>query len=347
MKKLIAMLLAIVMVLALGACAAKERTPPASDNKTADTAAPAGDTAAPAGDTAAPAEEIIVAYMAKNTVDAFHATMNKKAGDIFDQWKSEGLIADWQLYDATTDPAMQISLLEDAISNGANMVALQPCEQAGSDPVVTRCNELGIPIVVINSYTDSTMELASGFAFSDDYDAGAMMADYVMSKIPEGGKFAHMMGVVGSSAQILRGQGVADKMNADSGWENVGDYAAEWLAEKAVAFATDVITQYGDELKAIVCDNDDMSSAVQAYCNSIGREDIVCIGVDGNKGPLTMVKEGKLGATVFQDGAGQVEYALNTIMKSIITGKTDGVNMKKDDIPFILVTKDNVDQYLQ
>lgn len=349
MKKIIALLLALVMVFALVACGNKGEQPKddANDaNTPADTNTPADDST---GTPEEPEqkEDVYVAYMAKNTVDAFHATMNGKAAEIFDSWKDEGLIADWQLYDATTDPAMQVSLLEDAINNGANMVALQPCEAAGSDPVVTRCHELGIPIVVINSYTDSTMDLADGYAFSDDYDAGTMMADYVMEKVPEGGKFAHMMGVVGSSAQILRGEGIKDKMNEESGWECVGDYAAEWLAEKAVGFATDVITQYGDELKAIVCDNDDMSSAVQAYCNSIGREDIVCIGVDGNKGPLTMVKEGTLGATVFQDGAGQVEYALNTIMKAIISGETEGVNMKKGDIPFILVTQDNVDEYLK
>ena len=82
--------------------------------------------------------------------------------------------------------------------------------------------------------------------------------------------------------------------------------AVSYTHRKAVAFATDAITQYGDELTAIVCDNDDMSSAVQAYCNSVNRSDIVCIGVDGNKGPLTMVKEGTLGATVFQDGVAQL-----------------------------------------
>lgn len=317
MKKLVALMLVALMVLGMVSVATAEATPK------------------------------IVAYMAKNTVDAFHATMNHKAGELLDTMKAEGLIDDWQLYDATTDPAMQVSLLEDAISNGSNYVLLQPCEKSGSDPVVTRCAELNIPIVVINSFTDSTEEKAAGYAYSNDYDAGTMMADYVMSKLPDGGKFAHIMGVVGTSAAILRGEGVSDKMNADSGWECVGNYPADWLAEKAVGFATDAITQYGDELKAIVCDNDDMSSAVQGYCNSIERADVVCIGVDGNKGPLTMIKEGTLGATVFQDGEGQVTYAIDTILRAIITGKTDGVNMKNGNIPFILVTKDNVDQYLK
>ena len=317
MKKLVSLLLAVIMLLAVAVPAMAEEG------------------------------EVIVAYLAKNVVDAFHVTMNAKVKEILDGMKEEGLIDDWQMYDATTDPILQVSCLQDAITNGSNYVLLQPCEAAGSDPVVPTCYDQGIPCVVINSLTESTMEKAAGYSLSDDHDAGLMMGDYILSQLPDGGKFAHMEGIEGSSAATLRGQGIKEKLNADSGWECVGDYPAEWLAEKAVNFATDVITQYGDELNAIVCDNDDMSSAVQAYCNSIGRSDIVCIGVDGNKGPLTMVKEGTLGATVFQDGEGQCEYAVDVILRALITGETEGVNMKKDDIPFILVTSENVDQYLK
>jgi ABC-type sugar transport system substrate-binding protein len=135
-------------------------------------------------------------------------------------------------------------------------------------------------------------------------------------------------------------------MNEASGWKNGGDYAAEWLAEKAVNFTTDALTQYDDELKAIVCDNDDMSSAVQAYCNSVGREDIVCIGVDGNAGPLMMVKQGTLGATVFQDGAGQMRYAMELI-PLVLKGDKTTKQYFNAKIPFILVTKDNVGESLK
>jgi len=152
-----------------------------------------------------------------------------------------------------------------------------------------------------------------------------------------------MMGIVGNSAQIQRGEGIANIMSKDEKWESVGDFAADWSADKAVGFATDVLTEYGDALKAIICDNDDMSSAVQAYVNSVGREDIVCIGVDGNAGPLAMIKEGTLKATVLQDGAKQVETAI-ALIPDIIAGKEVEKNIM---IPFTLVTSENVDEYLK
>ena len=299
------------------------------------------------GEETAAASEIKVAYLAKNVVDAFHVKMNAYVGEQLDKMKEEGLIADWQMFDATTDPVIQVSQVEDALNNDFNFMLLQPCEAAGSDPVVTRCAEEGVPIVVINSMTESTLEKASGYAGSNDVEAGEMMGNYLNEKVPNGGTYVHMMGVVGNTAQIDRGEGIANTMTEEAGWMNGGDYAAEWLAEKAVGFATDAITQYGDELTAIVCDNDDMSSAVQAYCNSVNREDIVCIGVDGNQGPLTMVKEGTLGATIYQDGVAQCDYAVNTIARAIITGETEGVELFKTDIPFVLVTADNVDEYLE
>ncbi len=86
-----------------------------------------------------------------------------------------------------------------------------------------------------------------------------------------------------------------------------------------------------------------MSSAVQAEANAKGREDIVCIGVDGNQGPLQMVKEGTLQATVLQDGVGQLQAGIDAITKSINGETVD----KEYSVPFVVVTSENVDQYLQ
>jgi ABC-type sugar transport system substrate-binding protein len=284
-----------------------------------------------------------VAYIAKNTVDAFHATLNGAAKESLNELKANGTIDSWQLYDGQTDPITQVNLLEDAISTGADLVILLPAESEGSAPILTRCAEENIPVIVVNSTTNNTDALATAFVGSDDVEAGEMMAEFVKSQLPEGGKYAHMMGVVGNSAQMARGKGILNILGNDPSWEAIGDYAADWSADKAVGFTSDVITENGDAVKAIICDNDDMSSAVQNYVNSIGREDIVAIGVDGNPGPLSMVKAGTLRATVLQDGAAQVTTAVSLI-PDIRAGKVvDKVIM----VPFTLVTSENVDNYIK
>ena len=104
-----------------------------------------------------------------------------------------------------------------------------------------------------------------------------------------------------------------------------------------------MMNQYGDELVAIICDNDDMSSAAQKTCNDAGRTDICCVGVDGNQNPLQMVKDGEMGATVLQDGPAQVGGAIEMI-KTCLAGEEP---QKEIAIPFVLVTAENVDQYLK
>ena len=103
--------------------------------------------------------------------------------------------------------------------------------------------------------------------------------------------------------------------------------------------------QYGEELVAIVCDNDDMSSAAQTACNSAGRSDIVCIGVDGNETPLQMIKDGELGATVYQDGVGQLTEAIDAMVETIESNAAPAE--KEIMVDFVLVTSENVDEYLK
>ena len=286
-----------------------------------------------------------IAYIAKNTVDIFHARVNAAAKEALDGLVAKGEIGSWNLYDGLTDPVIQVNLIEDAINMGADLVIVLPAEAAGSAPVITRCAEEKIPCIVVNSRTVNTNELATAYVGSDDVQAGEMMAKFIQEKLPNGGGYAHLQGVIGNSAQIERGIGMHNVLDKDKKWALLGgaEQTAEWQAEKAIKFAEDWLAKYGKELNAIICDNDDMSSAVQAVMNSAGRKDIVCIGVDGNKGPMTMVKNGELLATIYQDGSGQVTKAIELANQVLHEQKV----AKETMIDFVLITKDNVDKYLK
>ena len=290
-------------------------------------------------------DEFIVGYIAKNTVDAFHATLNNAAKAALDALVADKTIAKWNLYDGLTDPVTQNNLLEDALNMGCDLIILLPAEAAGCAPILERCKEKNIPILVVNSQTSNTTELATSYVGSNDVQAGEMMANFVIEQLPNGGGYGHLQGIIGNSAQIQRGEGLHKVLDTNDKWALLdgAEQTAEWQAEKAVKFAEDWLAKYGDKLNAIICDNDDMSSAVQAAMNAAGRSDIVCIGVDGNAGPLAMVKAGELKATVFQDGAGQVTAAI-ALIKDIKEGKTVE---KEVTVPFVLVTSENVDLYLK
>ena len=288
--------------------------------------------------------KIIVGYISKNTVDVFHATLNGAAQARLDALVADGTINEWTgILDGNTDGAKQCDLAQGCINYPCDYVIILPAESAASDPAVTSMEKAGIGVVVVNSATDSTATAALAFAGSDDVYAGELMGNYVMEKVKDGGVFLHCQGIIGNSAQIQRGEGIANTIEKDSKWTKAADVPCDWDASKAVNAVDDYLAQHGKELKAIICDNDDMSSAAQAECNAKGRSDIVCIGVDGNQGPLQMIKEGTLGATVLQDAVGQVNAGIDAIVASI-----KGETVEKNYIvPFVLVTPENVDQYLK
>ena len=69
---------------------------------------------------------------------------------------------------------------------------------------------------------------------------------------------------------------------------------------------------------------------------------IVVIGVDKIQNTLQMVKSGELDGTVFQDGNGQGKKAAELAIEL-----TKGNQIQKEYwIDFVLVTQDNVDQYI-
>ncbi len=328
----------LCMIFSLSACGSTTKDPEDSGLDT-------DDLSTGTGDAAEDDDDFVIGYIAKNTVDAFHATINNAATEKLDGLVADGTISDWNLYDGLTDPVTQTNLFEDAVNMGVDLIILLPAESAGSAPILERAAEENIPVVVVNSKTDNTDELAAAYIGSDDVQAGEMMAEFIMEQIPEGGGYGHIQGIIGNSAQIQRGEGIHNILDAADNWTLLdgAEQTAEWQAEKAVKFAEDWLTKYGDGLNAIICDNDDMSSAVQTAMNAAGRNDIISIGVDGNAGPMTMVKNGELLATIYQDGAGQVTTGIDVAIK-ILKGEEVP---KETMIDFVLITQENVDEYLK
>lgn len=288
--------------------------------------------------------KIICGYISKNIVDPFHAPINDYAKKTFDELKKDGTIDDWTgILDGETDANKQIDRADECIAKKCDYVVMLPAEATASDAAVTKMTDAGIKVIVVNSKTDSTDDVAMAYCGPNDVEAGEMLAQWVIDSLPDGGKYAHCQGIIGNSAQIQRGEGIMNLMKGNDKFESVGDFPCEWQADKAANVATDMMNQYGKDLTAIICDNDDMSSAAQKACNEAGRSDIVCVGVDGNENPLQMIKDGELGATVLQDGPGQVEAAIKLIKQALKGEETE----KEVMVPFVLVTQENVDTYLK
>jgi inositol transport system substrate-binding protein len=101
----------------------------------------------------------------------------------------------------------------------------------------------------------------------------------------------------------------------------------------------------GFKFDAVIANNDEMAlGAAQALkASGVPMDKVVVAGVDGTRDALTAMKAGDLDITIFQNGPGQGRLAIDVLLKLIKREPVD----KKNFVPFELVTKENLDKYLE
>ena len=285
---------------------------------------------------AAEDSSVKIGVLMKTMSDAYS---NKLGTAIQDYVEKNYPNAELYLMDGQADIAKQISQAEDIIAKQVDVIILNPQDADGSAQVLTLAADADIPVVEVNTETTSTDYVS--YVGSNDSEAGEMMGNYVMEQLGDGGQYAILEGEMGQSAQLLRYQGLEETILKDDKYECVGTLSASWQRDKAMSTTEDWIGKYPD-LKAVICENDDMSmGALQAA--EAEDKDLVIIGVDGISDALQAVKDGRLSASVLQDADGQASAVIDVAVKVGVGEEVES----RYNVPFQLITADNVDDYLE
>jgi ABC-type sugar transport system substrate-binding protein len=246
------------------------------------------------------------------------------------------------MQDAEGDINKQLEQAEAMKTMGVDAVILNAVDVEGSAPIVDMFIDAGIPVIECNTLTNNS-DKATCYVGSDDVDAVKIQADFLKTVLPEAAKVCYMMGPIGVSPQIYRKQGIEENLFNGSKIEVLQEQTANWKRAEALALAENWLTTY-QELDAIICQNDDMAMGALEAVEAAGRKDkVIVIGIDAIEDAKQAVKDGRLDCTVFQDAAGQGAKSVDVALECAKAGTTE-----HDDviIPFQLVTKDNVDQFM-
>lgn len=336
-KKTIALLLAAAMTLA--GCGGKTEAPASTGGDDAGTEAPAetgGDDAeAPAQSGAKDNADITIGFSSKDNSDTFVAAIADAA-----QARADELGVKLVMYDAGGDVNKQISDVETMIAQKVDAVIVIPQSVEGSAPVVGKCNDAGIPIIVDNGDIADTNFTA--FVGCTDQESGEILGQWFVDNVEKGSKVCIIEGPMGQSGQVGRYAGF-EAVGMLEHFEVLSTQTANWKRDEAMALVEDWITQYGEDLKAIICENDDMGLGALSACKAAGRSDIVVGGVDGLDDAVAAVKAGEYGISVLQDSQGQGAVGVDVALQII-----KGEEYEKDTrIPFRAITAENVDAYLE
>lgn len=243
--------------------------------------------------------------------------------------------------DARRSALAQVEHIESFIAQGVDVIILNPVEVEASSPAVDLALQAGIPVVNVNSETSSQ---PTSFVGSDDTRAGEIALEFIASQLNGTGNVLMIQGYMGQAAQIKREVGANNILGRYPGLSLMASQTAEWDRATSMSLMENWIQSYGSEIDAVFAQNDEMGlGALQALENSGLKENVVLVSIDGITDALRAVREGRLDATVFQDAQGQGTTAVETAVQ-IVEGDT--TYAREVLIPFQLVTRDNVDRFI-
>jgi inositol transport system substrate-binding protein len=245
------------------------------------------------------------------------------------------------MVDAQSDVQKQFSQVENFVAQKVDAIILNPCELEASTPAVDYVKKAGIPLVLVNQTTKS---VGDSYIGSNDFEAGRMAMEAIAKKLNGQGGVLMLHGIMGTSAQLQREAGAREVFAKYPGLKLVDHQTASWDRAKAMALTENWIQAHKGKFSAVFAHNDEMAMGALLALERAGlKKDVYVIGIDAIAQALSAVKEGRLDATVFQDAVGQgkgsVDAALQLAKKQPCA--------KETMIPFQLVTRENVTQFLK
>lgn len=243
--------------------------------------------------------------------------------------------------DAGGDAAKQLQQVETFISQKVDAIIMQPQEQEACSPAIDKAKAAGIPIINCNSLTITEPDAYVG---SNDSESAEIAMTYIAKQLGGKGNVLMMHGHPGQTAEVKRTEGAMDILAQNPDMTLLDEQTADWDRAEAMTLMENWIQAYGDQINAVFCQNDEMAlGALNALVQASKKDNVLVVGVDAIDDALQSVKDGKMDATVYQDCKGQAEGAIEAAYK---LAKGESVE-KEILIPFILVTTENVDEYLK
>lgn len=234
MKKYLAILLAVVMVLGAVACA---KTPAAETPATEQPAAEA-----PATEPAAEGKTDIKLASHNAEIEGnpyrvrYEADIQEAAAAAADH----GLNVSYSSFVSNWDAATESQQIENSINEGFDIILVNPVSSTGLDPIIEKAQEAGI--VYINAdceYTSTDVNILN--VCTDQYWLGYKTATYAGDVLGSGAKVVMIAALDGNVANTQRQQGFEDGAK-EKGLEIVGGrYNHDWNPVKSQQIGTEIL----------------------------------------------------------------------------------------------------------
>ena len=254
------------------------------------------------------------------------------------KWAEENGVK-YKSYDGNNDAATQLSQVETMIADGVDAIILNPQDADACSACVDAADEAGIPIIGVNTMVNN--DKLTAYVGSQDVSAGEDIMKYMIDYMKKDAfNIVVIEGPMGQSAQLQRMEGIENVLKDYPDIQILAQNTANWSRSEAMTLMETWITTYGDDIDAVVSENDEMALGAREAIEAQSM-DIPCIGIDGITDAVVAVESGKMIASDFQNSEGQITGALETAVKCVNNEDYE----KELWIPFEMITPDNYKDY--
>lgn len=252
--------------------------------------------------------------------------------------------------EARDDMVTQLANVEDLLTQGIDLLILNPKDPQGAIPATKAATKAGVPVIIIDSTIDQAADFVTTIQ-SNNLANGELIGEWLVKKMK--GKFikiALISGVPGNPVGKERRQGVFRgiieqqlRSYGRAGFEIVAQGWGDWFHEGGLKAMEDIIVAH-PEINVMMAENDSMALGALEAIKEAGREDdiLVFACADGQKKALELIKEGKYGATGMNNPVLIAETAVEIGVR-VLNGETGFP--KVSYTPAVCITKENVDKY--
>lgn len=250
---------------------------------------------------------------------------------------------EYTLNDGKSDPAVQVSAIENFIINEVDVIVVTPVDGNTLGTVLQEARDAGIMIISM----DQDVPVRDAFIGTSEYDYGYAAGEIAAEWINENMTETATVGILNrpvSETLIQRSNGFKDGVTQNSNAEIVAEQTAN-TAELGLKVTENILQSHPD-ITGFVCQNDTAGLGCFEALTAAGREagSTFVVGVDGLQEAYQKIAEGTMYiGTVDNNPAEKATMILDTIPRILAEGPIE----ERIDVEVAKVTAENVGDYLE
>ena len=262
------------------------------------------------------------------------------------------------IVDGKNDQNTQTEQINTFLQQGVDVLIINPVQTTSAQTIVDTISPSGTPIVFINrepekavldSYAGKCCYVGADARQSGTYQGELILETETQGDINGDGKITYIMckgDPENIDAQYRTEYSIKALTDAGKEVECLYEYLDNWDQTTAQQDVANALSQYGDKIEVVFCNNDAMAlgalQSIQQANRTVGK-DIYLVGVDALAEAVQDVLDGNMTGTVLNDDVGQATAAADAT-KLFVDGKDVEEYYWVD---YVKVTKDNASEYVK